>query len=107
GVTRGTYTLTYQECETNDPTNCATATISVLVTAAATPTPSPSTSAPAAAGGTTDPGSTPSTAPVVDSNSLASTGSDLVGPSVIGLILAMLGGTFLVLRGLRRRAARR
>ncbi len=31
GVPAGTYTITYQICETRNPTNCATATVSVVV----------------------------------------------------------------------------
>ena len=31
GVPAGTYTITYQICETSNPTNCATATVSVVV----------------------------------------------------------------------------
>lgn len=35
GVPAGTYTITYQICETANPTNCATATVSVIVAAPA------------------------------------------------------------------------
>ena len=49
GVPAGTYTITYQICETINPTNCATATVSVIVAA---PAIAPTNDTPAAVNGT-------------------------------------------------------